>query len=206
MHPFAYHAPRDIGCVILGAGRGSRFGGPKVAAEVRPNVRFLDEIVRVARAAGLEPIVAVVPPGTEAPTGVLLQPGGNKGAQQIHSVCLGLVKLANLRATGALIWPVDHPYVTLASIATILDAAARTDAPIVIPTFDTRRGHPTFFARGLWRELCEIPAGGARAVVHAHASRVHEVPVPDEGVLRDVDTAADLRTDTETIRDAISGT
>jgi CTP:molybdopterin cytidylyltransferase MocA len=37
-----------------------------------------------------------------------------------------------------------------------------------------------------------VADGGARAVVHAYGARVHEVPVSDAGVRRDIDTKGDL--------------
>jgi CTP:molybdopterin cytidylyltransferase MocA len=44
----------------------------------------------------------------------------------------------------------------------------------------------------LFDELRKAPLDqGARAVVHAHADRIVNVPVEDEGCLVDVDTPAD---------------
>jgi CTP:molybdopterin cytidylyltransferase MocA len=44
----------------------------------------------------------------------------------------------------------------------------------------------------VWRELMTVADGGARALVRAAAQRVFEVPVPDRGVLRGVNTKEDL--------------
>ena len=55
-----------------------------------------------------------------------------------------------------------------------------------------RHGHPVLFDRSLFDELRKAPLDqGARAVVHAHADRIVNVPVEDEGCLVDVDTPAD---------------
>jgi len=82
--------------------------------------------------------------------------------------------------------------VTLESVLALVDAARRTGATIAVPTFEGRRGHPTFFYRDVWRELMTVPDGGARAVVRAERARVAEVPVHDAGVLTNVTTPADL--------------
>jgi molybdenum cofactor cytidylyltransferase len=87
---------------------------------------------------------------------------------------------------------VDHALALATSGLAVLDAARRTSAPIVVPVYEGRRGHPVWFARETWRELMTVADGGARAVVHAYGARVHEVPVSDAGVLRDIDTPADL--------------
>ena len=181
-----------FGCVILAAGAGTRFGEPKAGALVREGVRFVDAVVETARLAGADPIVVVVPPGFAAPGGVRAVVNPNAAGEQIKSVRLGLGQLTNSTAVGALLWPVDHPFVRLESALAVIDAAKRTGAPIVIPTYEGRRGHPAWFVRDTWRELVTVADGGARAVVHADPTRVIEVSVTDAGVVRDVDTPADL--------------
>ena len=183
-HPF--------GCVVLAAGAGTRFGEPKAGALVREGVRFLDAVCEVAHWTGADPSIAVVPPGVVAPPGVRSVVNANAAGEQVASLRLGLAQLTNTPVDGALVWPVDHPFVRGESVLAVLDAAWRTGAPIVLPVHDGRRGHPVWFARDTWRELMTVPSGGARAVVHAYGARVTEVPVLDVGVLRDVDTKADL--------------
>jgi molybdenum cofactor cytidylyltransferase len=182
-----------VACIVLGAGAGARFGAPKAGAELRPGVRFIDAVVATAAAAGADPIVAVLPAGFAPPVPARAVVNDRPQSEQIHSVRLGLAQLVSVSVSGALLWPVDHPYVTVESVLAVLDAARRTGAPIVIPAYAERRGHPAFFARDSWRELMTVPAGGARAVVRGYGGRVAHVAVPDEGVVRDVDTRDDLR-------------
>lgn len=179
-------------CVVLGAGAGTRFGEPKATAELRPGVRFLDAVVGLASAAELDPVIAVVQPGVPVPKPARAVSAGDPRAQQISSLRLGLAQLANTPSVAALVWPVDHPLVTLESVLALIDAHQRTGAPIVLPVYEGRRGHPALFARETWRELMTVAEGGARAVVHAHGAQVLEVAVSDPGVLRDIDTRADL--------------
>jgi CTP:molybdopterin cytidylyltransferase MocA len=184
-----------VALVIIGAGAGTRFGEPKAAATLSDGRRFVDAIVENARGAQLDPIVAVLPPGLAAPAGVRVVTNAKPASEQIVSVRLGLAQLTGAPVSSALLWPVDHPFVRLESVLAILDAARRSGAHIVIPVHDSRRGHPTWFHRDSWRELMTVADGGARAVIHADAARVYEVDVPDRGVLRDVDTRADLDAD-----------
>ena len=46
--------------------------------------------------------------------------------------------------------------------------------------------------------------GGARAVVRAHAGEIVEVPVINIGVVRDIDTRADMTNGQGATRDAVS--
>ncbi|MFI5246628.1 MAG: NTP transferase domain-containing protein [Gemmatimonadales bacterium] len=182
-----------VALVIIGAGAGTRFGGPKAEAALGDGRRFLDAIVETAKNAMLDPIVAVLPSGVAAPAGVRVVVNADPNSEQIASARLGLAQLTNAPVTSALLWPVDHPFVNLESVLAILDAARRTRAHIVVPVHDARRGHPAWFHRDTWRELMTVAQGGARAVIHSDPSRVHEVQVADRGVLRDIDTREDLR-------------
>ena len=181
-----------VGVVIVGSGAGKRFGGPKAVALLADGRRFLDAIVETARNAGLDPIIAVLPPDVAAPDGVRVVINAKAESEQIVSVRLGLGLLLNTPVTAALLWPVDHPFVELESVLAVLDAARRTAAPIVVPKCDGHRGHPTYFHRDVWVELMSVADGGARAVVRVAPVRVHEVEVPDVGVLRDINTQRDL--------------
>ena len=181
-----------FGVVILGAGAGTRFGQPKAEATLEPGVRFLDRVVAVAQEAGADAIIAVLPKGGSAPAPARTVTG-NPSTEQISSLRLGLMQLANTSCVAALVWPVDHPYVNVASVSAILDAYARNEAPIVVPTLKGRRGHPGLFARHCWREIMTVEQGGARAVVQAYGTRVEEVPVPSDGVVRNIDRPTDMQ-------------
>lgn len=134
-----------VAVVIVGAGAGTRFGGPKAEAVLRDGRRFLDAIVETAKSAGLDPIVAVLPLGVAASDGVRVVANPKPKSEQIESVRLGLAQLVNAPVSSALLWPVDHPFVELESVLAILDAARRTGAHIVIPLHESRRGHPACF-------------------------------------------------------------
>jgi CTP:molybdopterin cytidylyltransferase MocA len=181
-----------VALVIIGAGAGTRFGGPKAEATLDDGRRFLDAIAEIGKNAGLAPIIAVLPSGVAAPAGVRAVVNANPKSEQIVSARLGLAQLTGAPVTSALLWPVDHPFVTLPSVLAILDAARRTGAHIVVPVHEGRRGHPAWFHRETWRELMTVADGGARAVIRADASRVGEVDVHDAGILRDIDTRGDL--------------
>jgi CTP:molybdopterin cytidylyltransferase MocA len=183
-HPFA--------AIVLAAGAGTRFGEPKVNAVLPDGRRFLDVVIEHCLTSGADPVIAVVPPDVAVPDGVRRVINPRATDEQVTSLRLGLAQLANTVVDGALVWPVDHPFAQATSGLAVVDAARRIGAPIVVPVHDGKRGHPVWFARETWRELMTVVDGGARAVVHAYGARVHEVPVHDPGVRRDIDTKADL--------------
>lgn len=181
-----------VAAVIVGAGAGKRFGFPKALAQLPDGRRFVDVITDLLGTAGLDPIVAVLPSGVSAPTGARGVVNANPGSEQIASLRIGLAQLTNSTVVGAVVWPVDHPFVRLDSVLALLDGARRSGAHIVIPSHDGRRGHPTFFHREIWRELMTVQSGGARAVIQAVPQRVVEIAVLDGGVLRGINAPADL--------------
>ena len=61
-------------------------------------------------------------------------------------------------------------------------------APVVIPTYQGRRGHPVLIGGQVFRELLDLPAGmGANSVVRRFLPATQFVEVEDEGVVIDVD-------------------
>lgn len=180
----------SVACIVLGAGAGKRYGGPKADARLPDGTRFVDRIAAVASEAGAGLIITVLPPGIGRPLGTTVV-RGDPDAEQIASLRLGLAQLANTPVTGVLVWPVDHPHVARETVVAVIDAFGGTRAPIVIPTFGGRRGHPSIFARETWRELMTVERDGARGVIHAYEARVVEVDVSDDAVLRNMNTTSD---------------
>ena len=118
---------------------------------------------------------------------VILNPDWERG--QLSSIqaavrALSEDPLAGDAIDGMLLWPVDHPLVNRAVVDSLIDAFEYLAQPIVIPTFNGRRGHPTIFARSLFPELLLASDDlGARSVVWEHAADVAEVPTEEEGVV-----------------------
>src|ERR1019366_492453 len=88
-----------VAVVIVGAGAGTRFGGPKAGATLRDGRRFLDAIVETAKSAGLDPVIAVLPPGVVAPEGARVVVNATPESEQIISARLGLAQLTGAPVT-----------------------------------------------------------------------------------------------------------
>lgn len=84
----------------------------------------------------------------------------------------------------------DMPFVRPSSIAAVRDALA-AGAPLAAPYFHARRGHPVGIAGGFYNELLAL-RGDAGAKSLLEKTRIVKVPVGDPGVVRDIDTPADL--------------
>ena len=179
-----------IGAIVLAAGSSSRMGQPK--ATVRVGVRgptFVDAILETLSAADVTEVRIVVAPEHKPPPahGVV---NPDPGAGMLSSIQCGL-RAFQESLDAVLVWPVDHPLVKPATVIAMIAAFRAGGAPIVVPLFESRRGHPVLFVARVWPELLAAdPSLGAAAVVHAHEDRL-ELPVEDPGVVADIDTPED---------------
>ena len=113
---------------------------------------------------------------------------------QLSSLQAAIRSLPAGATEGMLVCLVDHPLISAELVARVMEEFARDTSKIVIPTFHGKRGHPVIFPVALYAELLEAPEEiGARAVVHAHASYVLEIPVEEEGVLLNLNDPESLQ-------------
>jgi molybdenum cofactor cytidylyltransferase len=83
---------------------------------------------------------------------------------------------------GVLLCLVDHPLISSALVGELITAFYTTRAPIVLPVYRGRRGHPVIFSSRLFPELLAAPLEvGARAVVWAHREEICEFPTSEAG-------------------------
>lgn len=113
---------------------------------------------------------------------------------QLSSLQAAIRSLPPGATDGMLVCLVDHPLISADLVSSLIDAFAREQNKIVIPTFHGKRGHPVIFPAALYSELLNAPEEiGARAVVRAHAADVLEIPVEEEGVVLNLNDPESLQ-------------
>ncbi len=107
---------------------------------------------------------------------------------------------ANAPRPAALVALVDHPWVRPETYRTLLEAFRESPGRIVIAVCEdrqtrrVRRGHPVVIPTDILTEVIAAPDGTTlRDIIRGHADLVLEVRVDDPGVLKNINTAADLR-------------
>lgn len=172
--------------VILAAGLGSRFGSPKAVAQLGHET-LLARVARLAREAGLSPIIAVVPRGAETPARVEAVVNTDPARGLSTSLRLGIAAVPMNHA--ALVLLVDQPTMPRDTIAAI--QAARGRKPLVVAVADDRFGPPVLIEPDAFGYIDELSGDiGLRELLVARPDLVEEVPVTAHPP--DVDTAADL--------------
>lgn len=86
----------------------------------------------------------------------------------------------------------DMPFLLPQTIKTIAERIEQTGR-IAIPAYRGERGHPVGFGRRYLDELLKLQGDeGARSVIGRHPRDLEIVDCADRGILRDIDTPADL--------------
>lgn len=134
----------QVAAIILAAGASTRFGSPK--HEVRIGGRtMLEHVAAAASEAGLTPLLALVPPGSELPGGVLAVINDAPEQGISRSVRLGLSAVPP-EADGAVLLLGDEPLMTSEAIVELL-VAAGPGAPVAATQAGQRLGPPVFLRR-----------------------------------------------------------
>ena len=95
---------------------------------------------------------------------------------------------------GILVHLVDHPYLNPALVDRMIESFYTSRKLIVLPRYQSRRGHPVIFSTQLFSELLQAPLEqGAKAVVNAHRDDTLELETDDAGIAIDIDTPDEYR-------------
>lgn len=162
--------------VVLAAGSGTRFGGPKALARDAAGEPWLARAVRTLRAAGCDPVLVVL--GAAADEAAVLVPPDAVAVRATRwheglsaSVRAGLDAAARTAAGAVLLVPVDVPELPASACRRLLrDAGADVLRQAV---YRRRPGHPVLIGRDHWAGVAAAVAGdrGAGAYLAAHAAQ-----------------------------------
>jgi len=107
---------------------------------------------------------------------------------QTSSLQAGLRALKTSAVEGIILALVDHPAVSARVVRSLVQDFQESRAPVVIPTFQNRRGHPVLIGRVLFAELLSLSAAeGANTVIRRYGDAARLVEVADPAVLLDID-------------------
>jgi nicotine blue oxidoreductase len=192
MIPWLNHEMRVV-AIVLAAGEGRRFGGPKALARLG-DLTFLEAATALFERAEIQARVVVL--GAEAdriqaqirlPAGTEVVVNQRFAEGMLTSIWAGLDAAEGSGADAVLVHPVDNPVAQAATVTGVLAALAR-GALIAVPSHGGRRGHPTAFARPTWPALRAAPLeSGARSLLAERRDWVEHVPAGAD-CLVDIDT------------------
>ena len=181
--------------LLPAAGASRRMGRPKLLLPFRGRP-LIAAVVDALRAGGADTIVLVIAPEDEElrawarQTGVDVAVNPEPERGMLSSIQEGLAALP--RDQILLVSPADLPNLRAESVAELLRRTIDVDAPLAVPVYQGKRGHPLAIAPALIPEILTLDPGiGLKQLRDRHAAGLLEVPVDDPGVVQDVDTPED---------------
>lgn len=185
--------------ILLAAGRSRRFGTDKLMHPLTAGLpmalvsavnlqHILPNTIAVVRPDQLSLIKQLA--AQKIKTVTLAQTDGGMGL----SIASGVAAASD--ACGWLIALADMPFIQPATITKVL-AALQSGSAIAAPVYRGKRGHPVGFAASFGGALRALQGDtGARDLLMQHKTEVELITCDDPGILADIDTPADLLTNT----------
>ena len=185
-----------VAAVILAAGEGRRFGGPKLLTPL-DGKPLLQHVLDAANGSSLAPIVLVVGHAADEllaavrPGSALVVRNDNYASGQSTSLRAGLRAVA--AADAAVVVLGDQPGVTGALLDALAERQRRSGAGAVVSSWNGRRSPPTLLHRDLFPAIDELRGDvGARDILARRSDVVTLHVDPALARLNDIDTPADL--------------
>ncbi len=187
------NTPPAIAGLVLAAGASGRMGSDKALALYQGRT-FLASVVGTAREAGIEQLAVVL--GHHADeirqavdlSGVQVVVNAHYHLGQTSSLQAGLRALAGGNYNALVLCLVDHPAVSSSTVRELITAYLDCRAPVVVPLFEGRRGHPVIISQELFGPIQALNSDqGANLVIRQYQDRTRAVPVSDSGVVLDID-------------------
>jgi molybdenum cofactor cytidylyltransferase len=173
--------------IVLAAGESRRMGSPKALLEFRGET-FLDRLTRKL-AVHCSPVIVVLGHAASAiraaahfPAQFVVNPDYPLG--MLTSLQCGL-RAVPVDCTAAVFTLVDHPDPAETTLTSVLDAP---EAPVVIPRFEGRKGHPVRLSRPVIDELLSLPSTAKPTdVLYRHLPATLFLDLDDAGIVDDID-------------------
>lgn len=176
-----------IAAVVLAAGQSRRMGRPKALLEWGKQT-VLDHVAGLL-AQVADPVIVVAGFGAagiqerRGPWSVVVNPNPELG--MLSSLKCGLRAVPS-GAGAVLFTPVDYPAVTAETIGALARRAGA--APLAVPVYAGRRGHPVLISREILEEILALPEDARPSdAIRRHLDRAIMLEVNDRGVVEDID-------------------
>lgn len=168
-------------------------GRPKLLLPFRGGT-LLGSLIQALREGGVSEIILVVAPGDEilrewasgAGVRVAVNPAPERG--MLSTILAGIEEAGDREPL--VVCPADLPALLPSTVRTVLAA----DAPLAVPAYRGKRGHPLVISPELIPEIRTLDLDvGLRELLDRHPERLRIVEVDDPGAVRDVDTPEEYR-------------
>lgn len=191
-----------ISAIILAAGASKRMGQQKLLMKWG-NMTVIEHVISVFKQAGIEDILLItgssrtqieeLVAGQPASARTIFNANHHRG-EMLSSIQCGLAALRETNSSAALVGLGDQPQIEEGTVRQVFAAYQEFGSPIVVPSYQMRRGHPWLVDRRLWQEFLDLkPPLTPREFLSAHSKDIRHVEVNTPSILADLDTMQDYR-------------
>ena len=164
-------------CLVPAAGKGTRFGMPKVDAMLEGST-FSQTIMETLRHTNTHDYLIIRDIDTP---------------DMLSSIRYGMHKVIynGTHPDGWLIWPVDHPLVKAATVNMLIETFRNYPNSVIIPQYGGKAGHPVIIPASM-----KIPDGtfssGLKEIITLSGVSVHHIEVDDPAINENMNTPGDV--------------
>lgn len=193
-----------ISAIVLAAGQSKRMGLPKMLLPWGETT-VLGQVIETLKRTTIDQVI-VVTGGYRSRVEALaasyrvrtMHNDKYKDGEMLSSLQCGLRKIHESLGhkshlpEAALICLGDQPRIQSEIVQLIVDQYAKTEARIVVPSHQNRRGHPWLVAKTHWDEILHLEAPQTpRDFLNRHSSTISYINVEDSSIVSDIDTYED---------------
>ena len=189
----------EVAAIVLAAGRSERMGAFKPLLPFG-DTTVIEACIEYLRSGGVESVIVVLGHDVNAQklkqhlfgSNVVFAINPEPFSEMSDSIACGVRQVPS-QTRAVLITPADHPAVPSEVIALLINEW-QEGAPLVVPTWNGRGGHPVLVDLGFRPQLLSLdPRHGLRTLLHAHKGRISRLTVNSNYIARDMDTWDDYR-------------
>ena len=185
-----------LGCVLLAAGAGRRFGGGKLLHEIdgEPMIaralRLYDSVSFAARICVVRAETSEIARlARESGFTLAVNPDPERGVGTSVAIGTQTALLLEPQLEGILYAVADQPYLQRDSVLRLLEAYEEDAQRIVALSYEGARGNPVVFPQALWGSLMQLTEDiGGGAVIRRYPEMLRLVEAGSPRELEDVDT------------------
>lgn len=195
---------RQLFAVIPAAGLSRRMGQHKLLLPLGDKTILHRLLETLSNIKGLQTIVVIRPDDdalkqeAEKTSAIVVQPSvAPQEMRESVTVAIDFItkRFSPIETDSWMLIPADHPVLESSLLEKFIDQWNQCDAPVMIPTYKKKRGHPTFFRWSLAKEIHTIPNDkGLNSLVAQYANAIKEIPTNHSAVITDIDNPEDYAT------------
>ncbi len=194
---------KNIGLIILAAGKASRMGKPKQLLTYQGS-SLISHAVKIGLNSNCRPVIVVLgaykeqvkPQIDKLPIEIIENSDWETGMSSSIRAGINAIKQSNFNLDGVIIALADQPLISEAVFNQLIEkyqeTRNKTKNKIIASTYDDIVGVPALFDKNFFSELMDIEGDrGAKALIRKYRDEVLTVPVAEAAI--DIDTPDDYQ-------------